>query len=109
MDWDDRIGRRVKLRDLHILIAVVQSGSMAMAAKRLAVSQPVVSKTIADLEHTLKVRLLDRGRKGIEVTPFGQALLRRGVAAFDELRQGVKEIECLADPAAGEVRIVGTP
>src|SRR4051812_4653226 len=109
MDWENRIGRRLKLRDLHILITVVQSGSMAMAAKRLAVSQPVVSKTVADLEHTLKVRLLDRGRKGVALTTFGQALLRRGVAAFDELRQGVKEIECLADPTTGEVRIAGTP
>ena len=109
MGWEDRIGRRLKLRDVHILLAVVQSGSMAKAAERLAVSQPVVSKTVADLEHTLGVRLLDRGRKGIEVTPFGQALLSRGIAAFDELRQGVKEIEFLADPTAGEVRIAGTP
>jgi DNA-binding transcriptional LysR family regulator len=70
---------------------------------------PFVSKTIADLEHTLGVRLLDRSRKGIEVTPYGRALLNRGVAAFDELRQGVREIEFLSDPTVGEVRIAGTP
>src|SRR5262245_19385086 len=81
---------------------------MARAAERLAVSQPVVSKAIADLEHTLGVRLLDRSRQGIEPTPYGQALLRRGLAAFDELRQGVKDIEFLADPTAGEVRIGAT-
>ena len=109
MSWEDRIGRRLKLRDVHILLTVVQSGSMAKAAERLAVSQPVVSKTITDLEHTLGVRLLDRSRKGVEVTPYGRALLDRGVAAFDELRQGVKEIEFLSDPTAGEVRIAGTP
>ena len=82
MSWEDRIGRRLKLRDVHILLAVVQSGGMAKAAERLAVSQPVVSKTIADLEHTLGVRLLDRSRNGVEVTPYGRALLNRGVAAF---------------------------
>ena len=109
VSWEDRIGRRLKLRDVHILLTVVQSGGMAKAAERLAVSQPVVSKTITDLEHTLGVRLLDRSRKGVEVTPYGRALLDRGVAAFDELRQGVKEIEFLSDPTAGEVRMAGTP
>ena len=55
MRWDARIGRRLKLRDLHILLAVVQSGSMAKAATQLSMSQPAVSKAIADMEHTLRV------------------------------------------------------
>jgi DNA-binding transcriptional LysR family regulator len=105
VQWEDRIGRRLKLRDVNVLLAVVQCGSMVRAAERLAVSQPVVSKAIADLEHTLGVRLLDRSRQGIEPTDYGQALLKRGLAAFDELRQGVKDIEFLVDPTAGEVRI----
>jgi DNA-binding transcriptional LysR family regulator len=108
VQWVDRIGRRLKLRDLHILMAVVQSGSMAKAARDLAVSQPVVSKTIADLEHTLSVRLLDRSAKGVTPTTYGRALLNRGLAAFDELRQGVKEIEFLSDPTVGDVRIGAT-
>src|SRR5262245_22682515 len=108
VQWEDRIGRRIKLRDVNVLLAVVQSGSMARAAERLAVSQPVVSRAIADLEHTLGVRLLERNRQGIEPTSYGQALLKRGLAAFDELRQGVKDIEFLADPTAGEVRIAAT-
>jgi len=49
MHWADRIGRRLKLRDLHILLAVVQCGSMAKAARQLSVSNPVVSKAVADL------------------------------------------------------------
>jgi Bacterial regulatory helix-turn-helix protein, lysR family len=40
LQWDDRIGRRLKLRDLHIFMMVVQQGSMGRAAKQLAVSQP---------------------------------------------------------------------
>lgn len=103
--WADRIGRRIKLRDLHVLMAVAQAGSMARAAERLAVSQPVVSKVIADLEAMLGVRLIDRDRHGAEPTVYGQALLRRGVAAFDELRQGVQEVESLLDPGVGELRI----
>jgi DNA-binding transcriptional LysR family regulator len=105
MQWEERIGRRLKLRDLHILLAVVQRGSMAQAAAELAISQPAVSKAIADMEHTVGLKLVDRTRRGIEPTMYGQALIRRGLAVFDELRQGVQELEFLADPTRGELRI----
>jgi DNA-binding transcriptional LysR family regulator len=108
MQWADRIGRRIKLRDLHVLHAVVQAGSMTKAAGELAISVPVVSKAIAELEHTIGVPLLDRSPQGVEPTAYGRALLRRGLAAFDELRQGVRDIEFLTDPAVGEVRIAST-
>jgi len=105
MHWDARIGARLKLRDLSILLAVVQAGSMAKAAKELAISQPAVSKAIADIEQAVGVSLLDRSARGVEPTEYGRALIKRGAAVFDELRQGVKEIEFLADPAVGELRI----
>jgi molybdate transport repressor ModE-like protein len=105
MDWPDRIGRRIKLRDLHVLLAIVQSGSIAKAAKQLAISQPVVSKVVGDLEQILGVRLLDRDRHGAEATIYGAALLKRGIAAFDELKQGVNEIEFLKGAASGELRL----
>ena len=107
MPWSDRIGRRFKLRDLHILLAVVQSGSMGKAAGQLAMSQPVVSKAVSDMEHALGVRLLDRSRRGVELTTYGRAVIKRGAAVFDELRECVKEIEFLTDPTAGEINIGG--
>jgi DNA-binding transcriptional LysR family regulator len=108
MDWADRIGRRVRLRDLHVLLAVAERGSMAKASEHLAISHPVVSKTISDLEHTLGVKLFDRCAQGVELTIYGKALLRCGVNVFDEMRQGLKQIETLADPTTGELRI-GSP
>jgi len=105
MDWSDRIGRRIKLRDVHILQAVAQQGSIAKAARHLAISQPLISKVIADLERELGRPLLDRDRHGAEPTIYGASLLKHGLAAFDDLKQGVKEIEYLADPTAGELRI----
>jgi DNA-binding transcriptional LysR family regulator len=107
-NWDGRIGRRVRLRDLHILFAVVQHGSMAKASVHLGMSQSAVSQAIAALEHALGVPLLDRTPRGIELTMYGTALMRRGQAAFDELRSGVKDIEHLSDPGIGEVRIACT-
>jgi len=108
MEWSDRIGRRIKLRDLHVLHAVAQAGSMTKAASKLAISVPVVSKAVADLEHTVGVPLLDRSPQGVEPTAYGRVLLHRGLAAFNELRQGVEDIEFLADPATGEVRVAST-
>jgi DNA-binding transcriptional LysR family regulator len=105
MQWTERIGRRLKLRDLHILLAVAERGSMARAANELAMSQPAVSKAIADLERQLRVRLLDRTARGIEPTIYGLALIKRGLVILDELRQGVHELEFLADPSVGELRI----
>ena len=104
-DWDSRIGRRITLRDLHILSFTVRFGSMAKAATQLATTQSVVSDAIANLESALGVRLLDRSAKGIEPTIYAKTLLKRSNIVFDELREGVKDIEALADSTTGEVRI----
>jgi DNA-binding transcriptional LysR family regulator len=105
MELIDRVAHRLKLRDLRLLDTVIRLRSMAKAATRLNISQPAVSKAIAELEHVFAVLLIVRNRQGIEPTEYGRALLDCGLAVFDELRQGVKNIEFLADPAAGEVRI----
>lgn len=105
MQWIDRIGRRLKFRDLHILLAVAEAGSMNKAARALAMSQPSVSKAIADLEHAVGARLLDRNPQGIEPTVYGRAMLKYGVAVFDDLNQCVKELEFLKDPTVGELRL----
>jgi DNA-binding transcriptional LysR family regulator len=89
-------------------MTAVEESSMAKAAERLAISRPVISRTIANLEHVLGVTLLDRTARGIEPTLFGKALLRRGTAVFDELRQSVEEMAYLTDPEAGELRIACT-
>jgi DNA-binding transcriptional LysR family regulator len=106
--WTDRIRRRLKLRDVDVLLTVVQTGSMGKAAVALRMSQPAVSKAIASLEQTLGVQLLDRSRRGTEPTPYGLALIKRGMAVFDELRQGVQDIAFLTDPTVGEIRAGGT-
>jgi DNA-binding transcriptional LysR family regulator len=105
IDWESQIGRRLKLRDLHAFFTAAQRGSMSKAAQQLGVSQPAVSEAIADLEQALGVRLLDRRPHGVEPTMYGGALLRRSAAVFDELKQSIRDIEFLADPTAGELKI----
>lgn len=103
--WLEDIGRRLRLRDLHVFFTVARCGSMAKAAAELRISQPSVSVQVSELERVLGVRLFDRMPRGVELTSFGEALLQRGQAAFDELRQGIRDIEFLANPTTGEVRI----
>ena len=89
-------------------MTVVQAGGLGKAAGQLGISQPAVSKSLAALENTLGVRLLERSRQGTTPTPYAVALIKRSAAIFDELRQGFQDIEFLADPSVGEVRIGAT-
>jgi DNA-binding transcriptional LysR family regulator len=107
MQGDHRVNR-LKLHELQVLLAVAQAGSMAKAAAQLALSEPAVSRSISDMENALGVSLFDRSPKGVEPTPYGRALVKRGIAVFDELRQGIREIETIKDPAIGEVHIGAT-
>jgi DNA-binding transcriptional LysR family regulator len=104
-DWDIQVGRRLKLRQLRVFSAVVECGSMAKAAAQLRISQPTVSEVIAELEHTFGVRLLDRSPQGAAPTFYGDALLKRSIAVFDELKQSSRDIAFLADPTVGELRV----
>ena len=105
IDWEAQIGRRLRLRDLFVFLSVVEFGSMGRAAAKLGVATPSVSEVIAGLEHAVGARLLDRSPKGVATTPYGKALLARTRAAFDELRQGIRDIEFIGDAEAGELRI----
>jgi DNA-binding transcriptional LysR family regulator len=105
LDSERQIGTRIKLRDLHIFLTVTQRGSMAQAAAELGLSQPAVSGIIADLERTLGVPLFDRSARGVRPTKYARTMVDRSVAAFDELKQGIRTLESLADPTAGELWI----
>src|ERR1700748_1555203 len=109
MQLTDRIGCRMKLHDLHVLMAVVQAGSMSKAAAVLNTGQPAISRSIAELEHALGVRLLDRSRQGVRPTEYGRALVEGGAAVFAEVRQTWKTVELLTDPSVGEVRVGCNP
>lgn len=109
MELSDRIARRMRLHDLRIFKTVVEAGSMNKAAALLNTTQPSVSRSIGELERTFGMRLLERNSQGIEPTAFGRTLLEGGVAMFDDLRHIVSNLEFLADPTVGDVRIGCAP
>jgi DNA-binding transcriptional LysR family regulator len=109
MDLNElRLSRHLTLRDLNVLMTVAKCGSMGKAALHLSVSQPAISKAIADLEHWLGVRLFDRTTHGVEPTIYARPLIEQGAIAFDGLKQAVRHVEFLAHPTAGELRIGST-
>jgi DNA-binding transcriptional LysR family regulator len=109
VDHSPALDGRIKLRDLHVLQAAAQTGSMAKAAAHLAITQPAVSYAISELEHAVGVPLLERSSQGVTPTVYGRALLERSAIMFNELRHGISEIASLADPEVGELRIGTTP
>jgi DNA-binding transcriptional LysR family regulator len=100
---DRKLRRRIKLRDLDTLAAVAAAGGIRKAAQQLNLSQPAVSKAIAELEQMLGCALLERSRRGVEVTASGRLLIERSTTMFDELRHGLRDLAHLADPQGGEL------
>lgn len=105
MEIDQQIGRRLKLKDLQTLAAVCRAGSMAKAAGQLAMSQAAISKALLEMERSLGFNVLERSASGVEPTTAGQVLLERSRVVFDELGEGLREINAFADPTRGHVRL----
>jgi DNA-binding transcriptional LysR family regulator len=91
---------------LQHLIAVVERGSIRAASRHLEVAQPVITRSIQDLERELKVVLFERGKKGITLTAMGQVFLRRATLATEELRRAQDELDQLRGETNGSL-VVG--
>ena len=79
---------RDKVREAHLrdLIAVIETGSVRSAARKLGLAQAAVSKNLTALEKSLGVPLLVRSARGVEPTEFGRIVLRRARVIDAELR-----------------------
>lgn len=92
--------------ELFKLARIVDTGSFIRAASELGVTQPALSKSVARLERTLGVRLLERRARGVVATPYAVALLHRALPALAELRAAEQEIEAMRGGVGSSV-VVG--
>ncbi|WP_166418775.1 LysR substrate-binding domain-containing protein [Cochlodiniinecator piscidefendens] len=83
---------RIRLRHLQSFADIAESGSMTASAKTLNTSQPALSRTISELEDTLKCRLFHRDSTGLSLTPSGRQLQAHVLAAFEHLETGLAGI-----------------
>jgi LysR family transcriptional regulator, regulator of abg operon len=99
----------MRLRQIEDFVAVVESGSIRAAARKVGVSQPAITKSLRRLETELHSRLLQRTPHGVVPTPSGRAFLARARAAQAELRKAEEEIAQLGGGDAGSVTIGVVP
>ena len=109
----DTFLRNVQLRHLRCLVAVAQERHLARAAERLALSQPAVSKTLAELEALAGARLVERGsagRRGIQgFTVAGEQLLAHALRVLEALDASAQALMPASGARLQRLRIGALP
>ena len=103
----DRALTRLKLRQLRLLVAVSNHGSIQNAAREMGISQPAATKMIQDLEIDFEVTLFTRTNRGVIPTIFGDTLIRHGKLIFAQVSSAAQELDDLNEGNSGRV-VVGT-
>jgi len=96
----------VKLNQIRDVLAVAELGSLRAASRQLGISQPVITRSIQDIERDLGVALFERHPKGVRLTDIGQSFIRRARTVDAELRRAREEIEQLKGQTTGQVTAV---
>ncbi|MCP3717865.1 LysR substrate-binding domain-containing protein [Paraburkholderia sp. CNPSo 3281] len=95
----------MKLHQLRVLLALAQHGSMHEASRSLHISQPALSKAVAELERELGVTLMSRSVRGVSLTNYGRALAKRASVVEQELRHALEDIEGMRGHAEAQLNI----
>ena len=95
----------MKLSHLRILVAVVERGSMRSASRHLGITQPVISRSIQELENELGVKLFERTPSGLVMTPVGDIVIRRAKIVQSELQRTLEEVEQFKGADVGTISL----
>ncbi|MEO0448919.1 MAG: LysR substrate-binding domain-containing protein [Pseudomonadota bacterium] len=96
---------RPTLRQLQYIVAVSETGRFHEAAKRLHVSQPSLSAQIADVEQQLDVQLIERGRNGALMTPYGEEFVRRARLILRDVEDLKSSMKTRHGALSGRIRL----
>jgi LysR family transcriptional regulator of abg operon len=99
----------MRLNQIRDLLAVVEAGSLRAAARRIGISQPAISKSIAQLEREVQAQLLLRTAQGVMLTAAGRAFVARGRVIHGELRKVQDDLAALRGRADGSVSFGSGP
>jgi LysR family transcriptional regulator, nitrogen assimilation regulatory protein len=95
----------MEIRQMAMLVAVCEEGSLSRAARRLGLAQPSLSVMMRDLERDLGVQLLERSVRGARPTAAGGAVYRRCLDILRDVDGLRAEVGAAAAGLTGEVRI----
>ncbi|MFV0386700.1 pca operon transcription factor PcaQ [Paracoccus sp. (in: a-proteobacteria)] len=101
--------RRIKIRHLQALTEIVRQGSMKRAAERLFLTQPAISRTLAELEDIVGAELLIRNRAGVSLTPQGEFFHGFAAASLSALEHGLAGIDEAGREGAMQLRVGALP
>jgi DNA-binding transcriptional LysR family regulator len=97
--------RRLKSRQMLLLIALYEVKSLRKAAAMLNMTQPTATKLLQDLEHNIGLPLFDRGRRGMQPTNYGEVMIRHARLVLADLERTRLELEALSSGATGQIKI----
>jgi DNA-binding transcriptional LysR family regulator len=97
--------QNVTLRQLEAFLAVAEECHFGRAAERLSVSAPWMSHTVRDLERALRVQLLSRTTRTVEVTPAGQVFAGLASQVLTELSSAIKTVRSMSATAQGKLKL----
>src|SRR5690606_20430974 len=95
----------ITLRQFQQFIAVAEHGSYRQAAEKLFVAQPALSVSIQKLEAEVGAQLLERGSKGVTLTPAGHALIKDAKTALFYSEQACRSARLVALGEWGTLRL----
>src|SRR6218665_499380 len=101
----DYLLRRLRLRHLELLVVLAHSPTRRVAASRLPLSQPAISKMLMEVEEGLGVRLFERSRQGVVLTGAGVAAVHRARVVMGELAHACEVVEAIRNGASAVLRV----
>jgi DNA-binding transcriptional LysR family regulator len=96
---------RLRLRQLRVLLAIAEHGTLIEAAAHLHLSQPAVTKHLHDLEGIFGLQLFDRSHRGVSPTPYGRIVIEHAQRMMTELRYANEKLNALATGQIGSVSV----
>ncbi|WP_345317344.1 LysR family transcriptional regulator [Ferrimonas gelatinilytica] len=99
----------MEIRHLKHFLMLCRKGSFSAAAEALHLSQPSLSRSIQRMEELLDAKLLDRQRGGVELTPYGESVLRHGERILRDVRQLSMELELMQSGEWSELALGASP
>lgn len=99
------IARKFRLRHLELVAELYESRSILKAARRLALSQPTVTKALKDVESTVGLALFERSNRGLTATAYGEIFARHAKVVLAQLRHAAEELEGRSAGYSGQVTV----
>lgn len=96
---------RLKLRQLRLLTAIADEGTVLKGSQALNIAQPAATKSIKELEDALGVQLFDRSSRGVTPTDFGRVMIKHAKLILTQLRHAGEELQSLEEGLSGRVHV----